>query len=68
MSGGLRVDPIQCDGSGLCAELLPEMVTLDDWGFPILDPRPVPPALRPAARRAVAACPKLALALERRPG
>ena len=30
----LRVDPIACDGRGLCAETLPEMITLDDWGFP----------------------------------
>ena len=34
MSGGMRlkVDPIACDGRGLCAELLPELITLDDWG------------------------------------
>ena len=31
----LRVDPIACDGRGLCAEALPELITLDDWGFPI---------------------------------
>jgi ferredoxin len=32
----LRVDPIACDGRGLCAEILPELITLDDWGFPII--------------------------------
>jgi ferredoxin len=61
----LRVNPIACDGYGLCAELLPERIELDDWGFPIVDPEPVPPALEAHARRAVAACPKLALRLER---
>jgi len=61
----LRVDPIACDGRGLCAELVPELVTLDDWGFPVLDGRPVPRELLGLARRAVAACPTLALRLER---
>jgi len=60
----LRVDPIACDGRGICAELLPELVTLDDWGFPVVDGRPVPRELARLARRAVAACPTLALRLE----
>ena len=61
----LAVDPIACDGHGLCAELFPERIRHDDWGFPILDPHPVPPRLREHAKRAVAACPALALTLER---
>ena len=32
----LMVDPIACDGRGICAELLPGLITLDDWGFPII--------------------------------
>ena len=48
-----------------CAELLPELVTLDEWGYPIVDPGPVPVALDRDARRAVAACPALALKLTR---
>jgi ferredoxin len=60
----LKVDPIACAAHGLCAELLPERITLDDWGYPILDAEPLPPGLEPLARRAVAACPTLALALE----
>jgi ferredoxin len=60
----LRVDPIACDGHGLCAELLPEWIQLDDWGFPIVDRRPLPAGLAPHARRAVRECPKLALRLE----
>jgi ferredoxin len=65
MSGTLRVNPIACDAHGACAELLPEMITLDEWGYPILDPRPVPPALDKHARAAVSACPTLALRLTR---
>ena len=60
----LRVDPIVCDGNGLCAELLPERITLDDWGYPIVDPAPVGADLLAHARRAVSACPLLALRLE----
>ena len=58
MSKILRLDPIACDGHGLCAELFPERIRLDDWGFPILDPRPVPSALDEHARRAVAELPQ----------
>jgi len=55
--------PIACDGHGLCAQLLPELIDLDDWGYPILRDRTVPSWLLADARRAVAACPKLALRL-----
>jgi ferredoxin len=60
----LKVDPIRCVAHGLCAELLPERVRPDDWGYPILDDEPVPPALARTARRAADACPTLALLLE----
>jgi ferredoxin len=65
MSTQLRVNPIQCSGHGACAELLPELVTLDEWGYPIVTPAPVPPDLERDARRAVTACPALALRLTR---
>ena len=65
MKQNLRVNPIACEGHGACAELLPELITLDEWGYPIIDDRPVPPALERDARAAVAACPKLALKLTR---
>lgn len=29
-------DRIGCDGAGLCAQLLPELVSLDEWGYPIV--------------------------------
>ena len=63
----LAVDLIACDGRGLCAELLPELITLDDWGYPMLARREVPAALRGEAETAVQLCPKLALRLEARP-
>jgi ferredoxin len=59
----LRVDPVACDAYGYCAELLPERVTLDEWGYPIIDGAPVDPALVELATRAVASCPRRALAL-----
>jgi ferredoxin len=62
----LRVNPITCEGHGLCAELLPELIRLDDWGYPILDSPDVPPELVRLARRAADACPTLALILEER--
>ena len=65
MADELRVDRIRCDGHGLCAELLPELIELDDWGYPVLKTGPVPEHLRAHARRAVAACPVQALRLQR---
>jgi len=61
----LRVNPIRCDGHGVCAELLPELIRLDPWGYPVLVSRSVPAGLEPLARRAVMSCPALALLLER---
>ena len=63
----LRVNPITCEAHGLCAELLPELIRLDDWGYPILDEPEVPPELLRLARRAADACPTLALMLDERP-
>ena len=61
----LQVDRIRCDGHGLCAELLPELISLDDWGYPIIKSATVPPNLAEHARRAVDACPVFALRLAR---
>jgi len=63
MDQRLRVNPILCTGHGLCAELLPEQITLDEWGFPLLADQHVPKSLRKLARRAVTDCPALALML-----
>jgi ferredoxin len=65
MSYRLRVNPVVCEAHGLCAELFPERITLDPWGYPIIAPQPVPDELLGHARRAVAACPTLALLIDR---
>jgi ferredoxin len=59
----IRIDRTRCAGHGLCAELLPELIRLDDWGYPIIASGPVPEHLAAHARRAVAVCPALALRL-----
>lgn len=61
----LRVNPIACEAHGLCIELLPELIRADPWGYPLIRQGPVPAELLPLARRAVAACPTLALMLAR---
>lgn len=59
----LRVDPIACRAHGLCSELLPELIELDEWGYPIIGDRRIGPALLAEVRATVAACPTLALRL-----
>jgi ferredoxin len=60
----IRLNPIECLGHGLCAELFPERIRLDEWGYPIIDPAPIPRELEQHARRAAEACPTLAVLLE----
>lgn len=61
----LRVNPILCTGFGYCAEIVPELIARDDWGYPILKPGDIPDdRLLHLARKAVAACPQVALLLE----
>jgi ferredoxin len=64
----LRVNPIACQAHGMCAELLPERITLDEWGYPLIDSEPLPDSLLEHARRAARACPTFALLLERERG
>jgi ferredoxin len=66
MSTRIVIDWTRCDAHGLCAELLPEAVTLDDWGYPILtDGGRIEDTLHEHARLAVRACPQLALLLKK---
>jgi len=64
MSEHLRVDLLLCDAYGYCAELLPEVISLDEWGYPVIAPGALPEAVLADARRAASACPMLALRLE----
>ena len=57
----LVLDPAKCDGFGFCAELLPEMVSLDEWGFPIIADAEIPESLLRGARQALKLCPRRAL-------
>jgi ferredoxin len=59
----IAVDPIACEAYGYCSELLGEMVTLDEWGYPIVSGSPVPPQLVALARKAARDCPRRALKL-----
>lgn len=65
MNAELAVDIAACDGYGGCAELLPELIQLDPWGYPIVLEPAVPPHLMEHARRAARYCPRLALTLGR---
>jgi len=55
------IDPVACDAYGFCAELLPEAITLDEWGYPIVDGAPLSPELVEVARRAARDCPRRAI-------
>jgi ferredoxin len=65
MSHRVRVNPIACEAHGMCAELLPERITLDEWGYPLLDERPLRGAEVEHAIRAARACPTFALLVTR---
>ena len=59
----IRVDPVACDGYGHCAEVAPELFSLDEWGYPIIRNAQVPSSLVGVARMAVKQCPRKALHL-----
>ena len=61
----LVVNPIDCVAHGLCADLLPERITLDEWGYPIVDGAALPDDLIAHARRTAKACPTRAITLTR---
>jgi ferredoxin len=63
MAMRISIDPVLCKAYGYCAELLPEAITLDEWGYPIVDGRPLPGALVAMAKRAVRDCPRRAISV-----
>ena len=65
MSQRVRVNPIACEAHGMCAELLPERITLDEWGYPIVDGARMQGEEVKHAIRAAQACPTFALLVER---
>lgn len=60
MSSRIRVDWPACRAHGLCHELLPDLVRLDEWGYPIVA-ADLPHERRDEARIAARACPRMAL-------
>jgi ferredoxin len=64
MKKRLVVDWSKCVGHGMCAELLPELIHLDDWGYPIIDGRPIPTELDGLVKRAIDLCPTLAVLVQ----
>jgi len=60
------VDPLRCQGIGMCAHLAPGVIALDSWGFPIVPGGPVTGRERVAAGRAANGCPRRALLIEDR--
>ncbi len=60
----VRVNPIACEAHGMCAELLPERIALDEWGYPVVDDTPLEHGMLDNARRAAQACPTFALLVE----
>jgi ferredoxin len=65
MSHHARVNPIACEAHGMCAELLPERITLDEWGYPLVDETPLQDWQVEHAIRAARACPTFALLVAR---
>ncbi|MEA2314683.1 MAG: ferredoxin [Solirubrobacteraceae bacterium] len=65
MSHRIRVNPIACEAHGMCAELLPERITLDEWGYPMIDETPLDGVAVEHALRAAKACPTFALLVDR---
>jgi NADH:ubiquinone oxidoreductase subunit F (NADH-binding)/ferredoxin len=57
----LAVDWTRCDAHGLCAHILPELISLDSHGYPAIVDRPVPEWLSGQAHKAITMCPALAL-------
>ena len=62
----LMVDWIACNGYGVCEAAAPDLIVLDDWGYPILPDGSVPRELMGQARKAINDCPMVALSWENR--
>ncbi|WP_059016262.1 ferredoxin [Mycobacterium sp. M26] len=67
MTQRLHIDWTRCDGRGLCTELLPDVLTRDDWGYPLARKAAREPSIPDEslkyAKAAVKRCPRLALRL-----
>lgn len=64
MAERLRVDWIRCEGYGVCGDLMPDVIALDDWRYPIIPKATIDRSRIHEAQRAVDCCPMKALKLE----
>ncbi|MFG1672414.1 ferredoxin [Streptomyces sp. Y7] len=53
-----------CDGHGLCADVVPQLIQLGPDGYPVVSTATIPPYLAARAKAAVRRCPALALRIE----
>jgi ferredoxin len=63
----VRINPIACDGIGMCAHLAPGVIGIDSWGYPLLPRQGISGRDLKAVRAAIHACPRKALFLESDP-
>lgn len=63
---GVRVDPIRCEGIGMCAHLAGDVIRIDPWGFPIVPSGPLTAREVVALERAASGCPRQALRMDRK--
>jgi ferredoxin len=67
MTTHLHIDWTRCDGHGSCVELLPNVLGIDDFGFPVPRSGERDPVIRrpdhDSAQHAVRNCPVMALRL-----
>jgi ferredoxin len=63
-AGTLRVNPVACDGIGICQHVAPTLIRADSWGYPIVSDEPLHGAGKRAAAAAAASCPRHALFVE----
>jgi ferredoxin len=64
VTGRLVVNPILCTGHAVCAELVPELIQMDPWGYPLMSREELTDDLMAHARRAITSCPALALLID----
>ena len=57
----LSVDRARCEGHGMCEQVAPGLIHLDDNAEPVFDLDDMEAALRPLAELAVQSCPVAAL-------
>ena len=62
----IRVDPIRCAAFGFCAELSPDLFTLDEWGYawPKVPSTDVNVSAERLVRDTARRCPRKAIAVD----